>query len=290
LIGPSNYDAVAREFGGVLQVSMTPLGAIPLSFASPNTQAAPVQVTGGQLSSWIGALTRQQLSQPASSAASAVNQPCAVSGSLSFTWTDTDGNLIFGIGDSIHVEARSCKWNPQLPALVGSLSFTVLGLDLAAGIGAITLRGFDFQLTLNGFGFSGAATTSGSARMRAQDLSGAMPTERITYSNVTVNMPGQPTTVNNLDLLMRTPVGRTEREINGSYARPDVLTLQQVSPFVETGTPYPTTGQLRIKDAQNASVLLKARSDQQVDVEYYPPGATQPSLVKTMSWAELLGG
>lgn len=297
IISSSNYEAHAKAFGSVFQASLTPMNALGTFGIGGPSQTPPQSAAAlaPQISRLVSNVAQHTLARHALGGRATIQGTvsntfnCSVSGTVNFTLTDADNNSMLSLGDSVSISATACKDDPQGPALNGSLSFKVNGLDFVVLAGGLEMNNFDFALTLTQFGNLGGASVTGSARLLAQGLSGTLPTQRLTYSNVTFTAPNVPSTVNNLDILLRTPITRTELEINGSYARNDTFSLRQLSPFIGFNTEYPTQGQLRVQDANGAAVLIKARSDQMVDVEFYPAGSTTASQVKTLSWVTLLG-
>ncbi len=292
IISGSNYESHAKAFGSVFLGSMAPIQAIGEFGISGPPQSRPSRAAAlaPHISRLATEVAQRSLTvRPTIQGSFESSFACGLSGTVSFVFTDADNNSLLSLGDSVTITASNCKNETDGPTLNGSFGFKVSGLDFVVSAGGLEINNFDFALTLSQFGNQAGVSVTGSARFVAQGLSGANPTQRITYDKVTFSAPNVPNTVNNLDMVFRFGTNRNEFEVNGSYTRSDTFTLRQLSPYVAIGTDYPTQGQLRIQDANTAAVVLKARSDQMVDLEFYPAGSATATQVKTVTWDSLLG-
>jgi hypothetical protein len=197
---------------------------------------------------------------------------CPNGGSMTVSAFDNDGNGVFGRGDSIQFDVVNCVVDATLPAMNGSFGFTVNAIELAG----YEPQALDVTASFTNFGAQGYGVANGAFRLWTRDDAGGT-TVRISYQGA-VMTEGSAQVVYNFDTFTRVVGGQTSTEISGGIGiGGETFAIETVQSFV--GTPTPTSGVLRLKDAQGDFVLLTARSATTFDLGFYLAGnPTVPAL------------
>jgi hypothetical protein len=159
------------------------------------------------------------------------------------------------------------------------------------------LTGYDIAQTVaaytNSYALSNGETQrracSGAKRVQAEGLTSASTTYTDTYSDFTCEITHVPTLVNRLTVQRVVEPQAVSFRYGGSFAGTNRFDVVQESPFVQGATFTPTQGQLRITDSAGAAVVIRARSDQLADVEYFPLGSSVAAKSSVIGWTILLG-
>lgn len=184
-------------------------------------------------------------------------EPCGVSGTVTVTIDDADNNRLLTSGDSVTFSYVDCVDLVGAPAVDGAfgMRFNAVVLDTRAEPAA-----FDALVTMDLLSVAGLGSLDGSARLWVSPVIGG---ERsfVRYQDmvsVTNAAGGEKVAILNFDvdrLIGNTTLAR----INGSVQLgSDVYALAQLSPFDITAGD-PSSGQLRVTDAQGDRLLITAR-------------------------------
>lgn len=223
--------------------------------------------------------------------------PCSQGGSLAVSINDSNNNGSFDLGDSLTLDAQSCKEDGDVlqgriamsvQALTGvydssnysaTLAMTLTafsvttGSDMAQGDGTITL-------TIGQTPTAGEVTLATSrlvlsGRAGGQNFSTTLTDTRLTLRIETVN--GSP----------RTSISYNSSLASSSFDNKQVL-ITTPQPLVITGSDsYPSSGYLLVQGQANSSLRVTAvnRSQARLELDAQGDGVYETQLLKT--WAEL---
>jgi hypothetical protein len=262
---------MATAFGHMMSISQSQLPAAPL----------PTAAQGG---SAMGVLTS--------------SQNCAVSGNLSQTYRNPAAT---GGGFSMSSTWSQCVFTIDLADLYGVL-VTRTGTILERWVSSQRstsgeLRSYDIDQTQTAFsnayvysdGASIKKNCTGSKRMVAQNLDTEVKSYTDTYANFSCNITNTPSLASYLSVTSVDSNARLERSYGGYVMGAGRLDVSQNSPFIRLLTLYPTEGQLQLQDSAGSRVLIRARSDSRVDLEFWPVGSTTAAQSTIVTWEALLG-
>ena len=277
----------------------------PLASAAFSLQAAPVAM----LATAGGDLLRQALARRISGSArplllETVTEACLVSGSLSLSAHDADDDGVLSPGDSMTLQASACVTTPDAPALEGLFGMTVerIELDSSGWVNALEASG-----TLAGFGVGWAGTMDGGFRMWMRNGTASSQRLRMSYQDMLVRRAGQGTLIFDFDVLTLASSTQVLHTLSGGLVI-DGLTYQlepvdgaPLTLLVGGGLPgsfyepardvWPRTGALRLRDSAGDALLLRARPEGVVDLEFTPAGAAGPSAsLPAQPWSSFLQG
>jgi len=223
--------------------------------------------------------------------------PCSQGGSLAVSINDSNNNGSFDLGDSLTLDAQSCKEDGDV--LQGRISMSVQALtgvydssNYSATL-AMTLTAFSvttgsdmaqgdgtINLTISQTPTAGEVTLATSrlvlsGRAGGQNFSTTLTDTRLTLRIETVN--GSP----------RTSISYNSSLASSSFDNKQVL-ITTPQPLVITGSDsYPSSGYLLVQGQANSSLRVTAvnRSQARLELDAQGDGVYETQLLKT--WAEL---
>lgn len=302
--------ALSTQGAALAQAVMFTTGN-PLASAAFSLQAAPVAM----LATAGGDLLRQALAPrgqggPRPLGVETVREACLVSGSMSLSAHDADENGMLSLGDSMTLMASACVTAPDAPALDGVLGMTVerLELDGSGWVNALEASG-----TLVGFGVGASATMDGGFHLWMRNGAGSVASAsaaqqmRMRYQDMLVRRNGQGTLIFDFDVLTVASSVEARHTLSGGLVI-DGLTYQlepvdgaPLSLSLTGGLPgsfyepardvWPRAGALRLRDAAGDALLLRARPEGVLDLEFTPAGALAPTAtLPGQPWGRFLQG
>lgn len=213
-------------------------------------------------------------------------QACASGVTVTVIVDDADNNRLLSSGDFVRFSYVDCVSLVGAPAINGAVSmrFNAVVLDTRAEPAA-----FDATVTMDLLSVAGTGSLDGSARLWVSPVIGGLRSF-VRYQDmvsVTNTATGEKVAILNFDV-DRTEGGTTTlARINGSVQLGnDVYVLTQIAPF-DTTFGDPSTGQLRVTDAQGDRLLITARG-KLVDLDFFlagNPGATPDLSIVGTPWA-----
>ena len=277
----------------------------PMASSAFSLQASPMTM----LATAGGDLLRRALARGDPMAALAnevqtVTEACLVSGSLRLTAEDADSNGVLSAGDSVTLQATACVAMPGAPALDGLFALTVERIELD-GTGLV--QAMEATGTMVSFGLGSAGTMDGAFRLWMRNGAASSERMRIRYEDMLVRRPGQGTLIFDFDVLTLASSAEVLHTFSGGlvvdglmYRLEPVegapLTLSTAGglpgSFYEPARDlWPRSGALRLRDAAGDSLLLRARPEGLVDLEFTPAGAAGPSAsLPGQPWSRFLQG
>ncbi|MDR7267598.1 hypothetical protein J2X20_000227 [Pelomonas saccharophila] len=293
-ISASNYQVVGQsavssafflnDTGGVITGAET--GSDPrLLRHAVDTARRAMSVASGRQALLTGAEVRETV-------------PCSQGGSLAVTVTDVNNNGNFDLGDSLSLDAQSCKEDGDVmngrislsvQALTGvydssnysaTLAMTLTafnvttGSDMAQGDGTITLT---VSQTPAGVGEVVLATSRLvlSGRAGGQNFTTTLTDTKLTLRIETVN--GSP----------RTSISYNSSLAGSGFDNKQVL-ITTPQPLVITGSDtYPSSGYLLVQGNASSALRITAvnRTQARLELDAQGDGAYETQVLKT--WAEL---
>ena len=189
---------------------------------------------------------------------------CGVSGTLTATVNDADGNNEPSSGDTVTFAFANCVDVSGDPALNGqfALSFVALVLDAQKDPTAI-----EAAVTATALSVQGLGSLNGSAHLWATGLTSSTEHSRVSYQNMTSSVGGVVATLNFDVDETATATTATDR-INGAVLIGGQTYVLVQSVAFDSAAAEPTTGRLRIVDVQGDRVDVVARGTL-VDREFY---------------------
>ncbi len=280
--GADVTQANAMGFVGVMARSV--LGAadgnVPVLSSgreSPQARLAGTQAAPGLLRFAANTAARSLARPTSREQAQAVTTeplPC-VSGSGSVTVNDADNNLRVSRGDSFSFVFTNCVLEVGLPAVTGTLAFTINAVELNAQEEPTAL---DATITLTGFAEAGFGSMSGSFRVWYRDESATSTRQRISYLDTTVIEAGQ-------NLVYRFDVYGVAGTTGGTFDLNGALTVggqayaMSSTLFTHGAGTLPASGAVTLRDAAGDAVIVRARSTTTFDLEFQAAGAAAPTVV-----------
>lgn len=298
-------DALASQGAALAQALMFTIGN-PLTSAAFSVQAAPVAMLatagGDLLRRALRADTPRVQPGSAAQAVASLTEACLLSGSLSLQVDDTDDDGSLGPGDVIRLQALSCVTTPGAPALEGTFALTIERIEQDAGglVTAVQARG-----TMAGLAVGSAGTLDGGFRMWMRHDAAAGERLRMRYEDMLLRRPGQDTLLLDFDVLTLVSSVEALHTLSGGLVlggltyrlepegvAPLVLTTAGGLPgsFYEPGRDvWPHSGAVRLLDAARDALVLRARPDALVDLEFWPAGSAEPSAwLRGQPWSRFL--
>ncbi|MEI6025872.1 MAG: hypothetical protein WCT47_04170 [Betaproteobacteria bacterium] len=275
----------------------------PMASAAFSLQAAPVAM----LATAGGDLLRQALGQRAQptavvQTAQTLTEACLVSGSLGLRADDADDDGALSPGDGITLQASSCVTTPGAPALDGVFALTIerIELDSKGMVTALQASG-----TMAGFAVGAAGTMDGGFRMWMRNEAASAQRLRMRYEGMLVRRTGQDTLILDFDVLTLASSAEVSHTLSGGLVMggltyklepldgaPLVLSTAGGLPgsFYEPGRQvWPHSGAVRLRDGAGDALVLRARPDALVDLEFWPAGAGAPSTsLPGQSWGRFM--
>ena len=193
---------------------------------------------------------------------------------------------------------------PGAPALEGTFALTVDRLELDSGglVNALQAHG-----TLEGFGVGSAGTMDGGFQLWMRNGAASSQRLRMRYQDMLVRRAGQGTLIFDFDVL--TLASSTEvlhtlsggLVIDGLTYRLEPVDGAPLTLSVAGGLPgsfyepprdiWPRSGALRLRDAAGDALLLRARAEGVVDLEFTPAGSATPTAsLPGQPWSRFLQG
>lgn len=255
-LSTQSVDSLLATVGGDLALSQ------PLSAGRANAAAL------GRWAASRGAAGITSLARKHAMAVDSETFSCDFGGTLTVTANDADNNNVPTAGDSASFSFVDCVSASGAPAINGSfgLVFNALVLNSQQEPTA-----FDATVTMDALTVEGLGSLDGSARLWVVPVTGG---ERsfVRYqlmSSVTAGV----TSVLDFDVDETVTATRTTSRINGNLRLgSQVYAVTQVEAF-DTTNGDPSSGQLRITDAQGDRLLITARGTL-VDREFFLAGNT----------------
>lgn len=249
-----SVDALLATVGGDLALSQP--------FSADRAQAA-------SLGRWAARRGAAGIASTARKQALAVDSEtfsCNVSGTLTVTVNDADNNNVPTAGDSASFSFTDCVSQAGAPAINGSfgLVFNALVLNSQQEPTA-----FDATVTMDALTVEGLGSLDGSARLWVVPVTGG---ERsfVRYQ-LMASVTAGVTSVLDFDVDETVTTTRSTSRINGNLRLgSQTYAVVQVEPF-DTTNGDPSSGQLRITDAQGDRLLITARGTL-VDREFFLAG------------------
>ena len=209
--------------------------------------------------------------------------PCSVSGTLTATVNDADGNNEPSNGDGITFAFANCVDVTGEPSINGqfALSFVALALDAQKDLTA-----FEATLTATALTVQGLGSLNGSAHLWAAGLTTSTERSRVSYQNMTSTVGGVVATLNFDVDETATATTATDR-INGAVLIGGQTYVLVQSVAFDSAAAEPTAGRLRIVDVQGDRVDVVARGTL-VDREFYVAtnaGTTPDASVIGTPWS-----
>jgi hypothetical protein len=221
--------------------------------------------------------------QPA--AVETLTEPCPISGSLTITADDRDNDGDVSRGDVMGMTANQCVMDMGTPALNGSFTMTLRQVELDSNR---ELKALDTDGTMTGLSVGTVGTMDGNLRMRMRIDSPTDQRARVEYTDVVTRFGNESLTYN-VDVYSVVSMAGHDHAISGGVGI-NGQTFQIVptpgAPFAVIGSgEVPDSGSLRLKDAAGDGLLLRAKAGELIDFEFYPTGATTPSVtLLNQSW------
>lgn len=225
---------------------------------------------------WIGFAARTAAREQAQ-ATTTQPLPC-LSGSGSITVNDADNNQKLSAGDSASFLFNACVLEAGLPAVTGSISFTVNAVELDANEEPSAL---DASMTLTGFAESGFGSLSGAFRIWFKEETPTSTRQRVSYLAASLIEQAQTLTY---DFDVYGVFGSTGGtfDLNGSIViGGNTYAMSTPTLFSNAAGALPNAGVLVLRDATGDQVILRARSATTFDLEFQAAAATTPTPVLT---------
>lgn len=256
--------------------------ARPVALASGALLTVPTLTGRTVLAWWMRAVAAPQRKRIA--AVQSETLPCAVAGQITVSFDDADNDNTVSAGDTIGVDALNCIDEAALPAIDGSFSMRVNGVELD-GQGEPTA--LDVSGRFEAFTLAGYGTLDGSFRLWTRQETAASSRLRLRYEAATfTETTGNVTYDFDIDGLANSQGGSFE--ISGglrlgghTYALSTATRLQYA-----LGQP-PAIGAVDLRDAAADGLRVVARSQTLFDLEFRPVGSTVPTAVTAgLVWAD----
>ena len=200
---------------------------------------------------------------------------CDFGGSVTLSVNDADDNQKLSAGDSATFLFSACVIEMGLPAVTGSLAFTVNAIELDANQQPTAL---DASLTLAGFTELGFGSLSGSFRIWYRPEGGATR-QRLSYLATSVIEQGQALTYDH-DVYGLYGSAGASFDVNGALTvGGNVYAVSTPTVFSSAAGALPGSGVLTLRDAAGDAVILRARSATAFDIEFQAAGAATSTVV-----------
>jgi hypothetical protein len=251
-----------------------------LAVGAGPTVFAP-SLPGRTMLAWL-----RHLPDPARKRAAAVSTetlPCGFGGTITVRFDDADNDGNASAGDSIEFTASNCIEDAGLPAASGGFTMSINAVDLDGDEPvALDVSGSFQNFTLVGYG-----TLNGSYRLWTRFETAASTRLRVSYMGATVAERGA-TVVYDFD------IDGLANDQSGSFEISGGIGIGGATYAVSTGSRLqaatgqsPAGGNASFRDAAGDSVRVVPRSATSFDLEFYPAGATVPSVTLTgLFWAD----
>jgi hypothetical protein len=201
--------------------------------------------------------------------------PC-LSGSGSITVNDADNNQKLSAGDSASIVFNACVLEAGLPAVTGSISFTVNAIELDANEEPSAL---DASMTLGGFAESGFGSLSGAFRIWFKEETPTSTRQRVSYLAASLIEQAQTLTYD-FDVYGVFGSAGGTFDLNGSIViGGNTYAMSTPTLFSNAPGALPNVGALVLRDATGDQVILRARSATTFDLEFQAAGAATPTVV-----------
>jgi hypothetical protein len=206
---------------------------------------------------------------------------CPYGGSMTVTFNDADNNQKLSSGDSASFVFSACVAEFGQPAATGSLGFTVNAIELDAQDEPTAL---DVTLAFSGFSESGFGSIAGTVRLWSQD-EGTGARYRVRYSSTAITEQGA-------GLAYNFDIYGVSSEVGGSFDLNGALVVGGQAYSLRGGDVFsylvgqpPSSGSVRLCDAGNDCVTLRATSATTFNLEFLANGATTPVVLTGLTWA-----
>lgn len=279
-IKPSNYASLGRSLGGAAAQSMSnPLvaGNVVSSPARETGAALATPSSSSTLPAWVGMAAAKMSADSDRARPAAVESDtvaCAIAGTMSVSVNDADDNKKLSAGDSVKLVANACVNEAGAPATNGSFDLNINAIELNAAGEATAIDASGRFVDLR----SGDATRfDGAFRIWAKADTAGNVALRLSLRDMMIAQNAN-TIVFNIDLRVAKNRNAAAMAIDGGISVNDqTYSLQQVQPFTIGANGVPTSGALRMTDAQGDSVLMRANATGRVDYDYIPAGSSVPA-------------
>jgi hypothetical protein len=294
-ITSANQSQVARAtIASGLSVSLTQ-GSVG---AAPASVATRAQALANVLQRAVAAARDQRKGiasaslHPTAATSDVVN--CGVSGTVTTTFDDRDGNSVISSGDVITATFAQCKDSATL-AINGAIAVTLTGTPTATQFTANA----DFQnivVTDNG----ASATISGNVAVAENDMS-TLSRTTLTVGNGGLSVATASSSYNDsvsysAGFVIDTAVVAVGGGVTASLA--GTMTAQSLGGSVTIATPlalvqspadnYPSVGQIVITGASGSTVRATVLDNTQVKLELDANGDGSYESTSTVAWATLI--
>lgn len=224
--------------------------------------------------------------------------PCTQGGSLAMTLNDANNNSVMDVGDSITMDAQSCKEDGTV--MQGRLAMSVQSMT---GVFASSNYSATLTMTMTAFSVSnGSDSSQGDGALSLTLTETAAGVSEVTLSTTLLTMTERvagvtsSTTLSDVKLTARTETVtgtlRTTVSITGTLASSGFgnrqVTLTTPQPLMIVGSdPYPRSGQLLARGSGNSAVRITVLNATQVRLELDADGDGSYETQVTKSWTEL---
>ena len=277
-------------------------------FAIADTQSSGsnIATTASAKTRALGALVRRAVSEAAarrSAVASATvhpaasttdTEPCGVSGTLSTSFDDKDGNGSLTSGDVVTAVFSQCRDSSTL-LMNGTLVITMTSVTSADQFAAnAVLQGFDIvDVDLSSL-IDGTISITESDTTAESDTTLAVGDAGLTVASSSTSYTDSVTFANGTRIAYResTSDDQSSVTLDGSFSAASIdgsVTVATVQPIVQlAGDSYPSSGAMRVTGASNSALLLTVLSATQVQLQLDANGDGTYESTSDASWSTLI--
>jgi hypothetical protein len=223
-----------------------------------------------------------------------MSRDCPGGGYLSLQMDDADENLQPTAGDSLWLLASGCVMQVGSMPLDGLVTVVLQQVVLDSD-GA--LRGLGAVGMVSGLSVGPVGTLQGTYRLRLQVDSAELQRMRFEYASVLLRREGSEPLTLDVDVYSEISPAAVRHALSGGIGlggqtyrlSPDPG--QPLTHAVEAGlvAAWPSSGRLRLLDAQGDALVLTARPEGRLDIAFFPAGHAEPSSALTdQPWSRFL--
>ena len=223
-----------------------------------------------------------------------MSRDCPGGGYLSLQMDDADENLQPTAGDSLWLLANGCVMQLGALPLDGLVTVVLQQVEVDS---AGALRGLGAVGMVSGLSVGPLGSLQGTYRLRLQVDSPVLQRMRFEYASVLLRREGSDPLTLDIDVYSEITPTQVRHALSGGIGlggQTYRLSPQPGEPLIHTveagaAAAWPSSGRLRLLDAQGDALVLIALPDGRVDVEFIPAGQAEPSAsLRDQPWSRFL--
>jgi hypothetical protein len=293
-INSGNQTDVARAtVAGGMTVALAGGGA---NNATGGAAAARVAALGRAAIASFGRVGRESIAGAGRHAAgsSSSTDNCGVSGSITSTFNDNDGNGAMSVGDSVTIVYNACH-DTATSSVSGTVSVTVT--SVSGSTFSATANVQNVQATDQGLSstVNGQFTISDNETATQDDETLTIGSNGLTVSVQSTSFTDTLTFASgmHIETVYDNASGDTRLSLNGGMSSNKLagsLTLTTVQPVVQLAADaYPSSGQVRAVGANGSALLMTVLNTTQVQLQLDADGNGSYEATSTANWSTLIG-